>query len=153
MSEHGTTSSDVRLRPMGPAEREAFLAGARVAVVSVADEDGRAPLSLPMWFGYAPGGDLTLITAADSRKARLIERRRRLSLCVQDTEPPRTYVTVEGPVVEFRAPATEAERRALAHRYLGPEAGDAFVAASPGATARSVLIRVRPERWLSRGAF
>ncbi|MFE0098745.1 pyridoxamine 5'-phosphate oxidase family protein [Streptomyces sp. NPDC059009] len=136
---------------MAAAELEAFLAEVRVAVVSVAGEDGRAPLSVPMWYAYRPGGDITLITPLDSRKARLVARHRRLSLCVQDTEPPRRYVTVEGSVVEFRAPATEAERRALAHRYLGVEAGDAFVDGSAGATARSVLIRVRPLSWLSRG--
>ncbi|MFI1800115.1 pyridoxamine 5'-phosphate oxidase family protein [Streptomyces sp. NPDC020379] len=137
---------------MTKAEREVFLAEPHIAVVSVASEDGRGPLSVPLWYGYTPGGDITLITALDSRKAALMRRHGRVSLCVQRTEPPRTYVSVEGPVTEFREPARLDERRALAHRYLGAEEGDAFVAASAERTAGSVLIRVRPEHWFSRGA-
>ncbi|MEU8976303.1 pyridoxamine 5'-phosphate oxidase family protein [Streptomyces monashensis] len=149
MSERG---KDQQVRGMTAAEREAFLLEPHIAVVSVASDNGRGPVSVPLWYDYTPGGDITLITALDSRKAALVRLHGRVSLCVQRTEPPRTYVSVEGPVVEFRAPATLDERRALAHRYLGPEAGDAFVAATAERTAGSVLIRVRPEHWLSRGA-
>ena len=42
---------------------------------------------------------------------------------------------------------TEAERRELARRYLGPEGGDAFIAASPD--GNQVMIRMTPEHWLS----
>ncbi|MET9416908.1 pyridoxamine 5'-phosphate oxidase family protein [Streptomyces klenkii] len=137
---------------MTEAEREAFLAGPHIAVVSVASDANRGPLSVPLWYGYTPGADITLITELSSRKAALARRHGRLSLCVQRTEPPRTYVSVEGPVTEFRAPATLEERRVLAHRYLGAEEGDAFIAASAERTAGSVLIRVRPEHWFSRSA-
>jgi len=34
---------------MTPAEREAFLAEVHVAVVTVADDDGRGPLAIPLW--------------------------------------------------------------------------------------------------------
>ena len=45
----------------------------------------------------------------------------------------------------------DAEERRLAHRYLGRELGDAYVAST---TARreaepNVLVRIRPERWLT----
>lgn len=140
------------MRVMTVAEREAFLAEPHIAVVSVASDNDRGPVSVPLWYAYTPGGDITLITPLDSRKAALVRRHGRVTLCVQRTEPPRTYVSVEGPVVEFRTPATLDERRALAHRYLGVEAGDAFVEGTADRTAGSVLIRVRPEHWLSRGA-
>lgn len=131
--------------------REAFLAEAHIAVISVAAEDDRAPLAVPMWYGYEPGGDITLITSRGSRKAALIRRGGRLSVCAQTTEPPRRYVSVEGEVVEIRESVTADERRALARRYLGAAGGDAFVDSSPDRTAEMILIRVRPRRWLSRG--
>ena len=35
---------------MTPVEREAFLAEVHVAVVTVADDDGRGPLAIPLWY-------------------------------------------------------------------------------------------------------
>ena len=35
---------------MTPAEPEAFLAEAHVAVVTVADDDGRGPLAIRLWY-------------------------------------------------------------------------------------------------------
>jgi hypothetical protein len=39
----------------------------------------------------------------------------------------------------------------MAHRYLGPEGGDQYIEATTGerSSAESVLIRMRPERWLT----
>ena len=37
-------------------EREAFLALPHIAVLSVANHEGRAPLCMPVWYGYQPGG-------------------------------------------------------------------------------------------------
>src|SRR5918995_3907134 len=45
-------------RPMTPAEREAFLAEPRVAVLSVVRGDGRPPLAAPSFYAYEPGGDI-----------------------------------------------------------------------------------------------
>jgi PPOX class probable F420-dependent enzyme len=134
---------------MSTSEREAFLAEPHIAVVTVAGEDGRAPLAVPMWYGYEPGGDLILITSRESRKARLIRRSGRVSLCAQRTDPPRKYVTVEGATVEIRESVTTEERRALAHRYLGPQGGDAYVLSTAEQTSKMILIRIRPEHWLS----
>ena len=41
-------------------EREAFLAGVHVGIISIA-EAGRGPLAVPIWYGYAPGGDLWIV--------------------------------------------------------------------------------------------
>ena len=37
-------------------EREQFLAGVHVGVLSVASVDGGAPLAVPVWYVYQPGG-------------------------------------------------------------------------------------------------
>jgi len=135
---------------MTRSEREAFLAGVHVGVLSVA-EDGRGPLSVPIWYAYEPGGELRLVTERGSRKGRLLARAMRLSLCVQTETPPYQYVSVEGPVVALEDADVERDVRPLARRYLGRELGDRYVEATGGTDARggSVLVRVRPERWLS----
>ncbi|HET6304938.1 MAG TPA: pyridoxamine 5'-phosphate oxidase family protein [Myxococcota bacterium] len=135
---------------MTRSEREAFLAGVHVGVLSVA-EDGRGPLSVPIWYAYEPGGELRLVTERGSRKGRLLARAMRLSLCVQTETPPYQYVSVEGPVVALEDADVERDVRPLARRYLGRELGDRYVEATGGTDARggSVLVRARPERWLS----
>jgi PPOX class probable F420-dependent enzyme len=131
---------------MSQAEREEFLAGVHVGVLSVSAADGAAPLTVPVWYSYEPGGPVSLITGRRTRKAVAIEAAGRFSLCAQDERSPYKYVTVAGPAA-IRGDATEDERRALARRYLGVTGGDAFVEAEPG--AGNVVIRMTPERWLS----
>jgi len=131
-------------------EREAFLADLHVGVISIADPE-RGPLTVPIWYDYEPGGDLWVITGRDSRKGRLIERARRLSLCVQTESPPYKYISIEGPVVSIEPADVERHTRPMAHRYLGKEMGDGYIAAteSPESREQSVVVRVRPERWLT----
>jgi PPOX class probable F420-dependent enzyme len=130
---------------MSQAERDEFLAGVHVGVLSVAAGDGAAPLTIPVWYNYEPGGAVSLITGRSTRKARAIGAAGRFSLCAQDERPPYKYVTVAGPAT--MQDATEDERRALARRYLGVRDGDAFVEAEPG--TGNVVIRMTPERWLA----
>src|SRR5580693_7451512 len=87
------------------AEREAFLAEKHVAVLSVAATDGRPPASVPIWYGYVPGGDILVNTGAGSRKARLVEEAGKVTLVAQREEPPYQYVVVEGTVVDVTKPA------------------------------------------------
>lgn len=130
---------------MSRAEREEFLAGVHVGVLSVAEGPGRGPLAIPVWYTYQPGGVVSVSTNAGTRKARAISAAGRFSLCVQDEAPPYKYVSVEGPAV---TEAIElAERLELARRYLGTEGGDAFVAAN--SDSGGVVIRLTPEHWLS----
>jgi PPOX class probable F420-dependent enzyme len=131
---------------MSRAEREEFLAGLHVGVFSVVSPDGRGPLTAPVWYTYRPGGTVNVSTGRDSRKAVAVRAAGRFSLCAQDEQPPYKYVTVEGPAV--MEDATDAERLELARRYLGPEGGDAYIAANPG--GRQVIIRLMPEHWLTR---
>lgn len=134
---------------MSVEEREAFLAALHVGVLSV-DDPGRGPLTVPIWYGYEPGGELWIWTARDSRKAALLQAAGRASFCVQDEAPPYRYVSIEGPVTSV-APATTEDIRALARRYLGEDKGDAYMATlgPEGARETDILIRIRPERWLS----
>jgi len=134
---------------MTPKEREAFLAEVHVGILSVA-EDGRGPLTAPVWYDYSPGGELWLTTERGSRKGKLLERTGRMSLCAQTETPPYKYVSVEGPIT-IEAADLERHIRPLAHRYLGKEVGDGYIESfqSMYGQAETILVRMRPERWLS----
>lgn len=128
-------------------EREAFLADVRIGVLSIAEE-GRGPLTAPVWYGYEPGSDLWILTGPGSLKGKALEKVERISLCVQTEDPPYKYVSVEGPIIARETPDPEKHLRFLAQRYLGEEMGNAYVAANEGNEA-SVLYRIQPERWLT----
>src|SRR5829696_10502765 len=89
-------------RQLTERERQEFLAGPHIGVLSVASDDDRPPLTVPVWYGYRPGGNVSFFTGTQGRKARktkLIEKAGVLSLLVQREEFPYRYVTVEGTVV------------------------------------------------------
>ncbi|WP_198407194.1 pyridoxamine 5'-phosphate oxidase family protein [Nocardia terpenica] len=126
-------------------EREKFLAELHVGVIAVERPD-RAPLSVPIWYGYEPGGEVLIWTEQGSVKEKLIRAAGRFSLTAQVEQPPYRYVTAEGPVTTIE-PATPDMVRPIAIRYLGETEGTAFTEQNYG--TGSLLIRMRPERWLS----
>ena len=131
-------------------EREAFLADVHVGVLSIA-EPGRGPLSAPIWYGYEPGGEIWLVTGRDSRKGRLLRPGVRVGFVAQTEAAPYRYASIEGPVTSVEPSPGDAEERSLAHRYLGRELGDAYVASTAARREAepNVLVRIRPERWLT----
>jgi len=140
-------------RPMTEQERQEFLAEPHIGVVSVASDDDRPPLAVPVWYGYRPGGDITFFTGTQGCKARktgLIRRAGVLSLSVQRQEFPYRYVTVEGTVVREDRPPPAEQMLAVARRYLPEEAARGFVEAELGTLGPElVLFTVRPDRWLT----
>src|SRR5215203_7211493 len=129
---------------MTRAEREEFLAGVHVGVLGITEADGM-PLAVLIWYGYERGGDAWVVTAPDSRKARALTATSRFSLCAQTETAPYQYVAVTGDMVETR-PVTDDERRTLAYRYLGPEIGDMYLAATHEESAGSAVYVLRPTR-------
>ncbi|SDL13107.1 pyridoxamine 5'-phosphate oxidase family protein [Streptomyces indicus] len=129
-------------------EREQFLAEPHVAALSVDAGDGRAPLTVPVWYQYAPGGDIWIHTGKGSRKHQLIEKAGRLTLMIDRVQPSVRYVSVEGPVVST-GPAGREHVLELATRYMPPEKVEGYVAYAEANHGESVIITVRPERWVS----
>ncbi|MFD7434526.1 pyridoxamine 5'-phosphate oxidase family protein [Streptomyces sp. NPDC059861] len=129
-------------------EREEFLAEPHIAALAVAGEEGRAPLSVPIWYQYEPGGDVWVLTGLDSRKNRLIGAAGRFTLMVDRVEPTIRYVSVEGPVVET-VPATVEKLREISARYLPAEKVEGYVDFSWKNHGEMVVITMRPERWVS----
>ena len=140
-------------RRMTENERQEFLAEPRIGVLSVASDDGRPPLTVPIWYGYRPGGDISFFTGTQGRKARktgLIRKAGVLSFSVQHEEFPYRYVTVEGTVVGEDRPPSAEQMLAIARRYLPEEAAQWFVKAELGRpSSELVLFTVRPDRWLT----
>ena len=130
---------------MSSENREKYLSDVHVGVIAV-ERQGRAPLSVPIWYGYEPGGEVLLWTDAGSVKHRLLQDAGRFSITVQDEQPPYKYVTAEGDITSI-GPANDADVRPIAIRYLGEEAGNQFT--DENLTPTSVAIRMRPQRWLS----
>ncbi|GEC06595.1 pyridoxamine 5'-phosphate oxidase [Streptomyces spinoverrucosus] len=129
-------------------EREQFLAEPHIAALAVAAEEGRAPLSVPIWYQYEPGGDAWILTGLDSRKHRLISAAGRFTLMVDRVDPTIRYVSVEGPVVDT-VPFTVEQLREISARYLPAEKVEEYVEFSLKNHGEMVVIRMRPERWVS----
>lgn len=129
-------------------ERELFLADVHVGVLGVTDTRSRsAPLLVPVWYWYVPGGELRVQTGRETIKARLLRAAGRFSICVQDENPPYRYVSVEGPVISVTDPVEPTEREAMAYRYLDPEAARAYLMATSEQLVEDISFRMRPQHW------
>ncbi|MCP5056305.1 MAG: pyridoxamine 5'-phosphate oxidase [bacterium] len=129
---------------MSKTQREAFLMDLHVGIISIERQDA-APLCVPIWYDYTPEKGLWVLTGEDSQKGRALAAAGRFSLCAQTEVPPYQYVSVEGAITETRPGERERDSRPMAHRYLGKEFGDQYVANS--GNDESVVFVMAPERW------
>ena len=129
-------------------DRELFLAEPHIAALSVSAGQDRGPLTLPIWYQYAPGGEPWVLTEVGSRKARLIEAAGRFTLMVERTMPTVRYVSVEGPVARM-VPGTDEMLREITARYLPAEKVPAYIEFATTELGQHVAIYLRPQRWLT----
>jgi hypothetical protein len=129
-------------------DRELFLAEPHIAALSVSAGEGRGPLTVPIWYQYAPGGEAWVLTESGSRKARLIEAAGRFTLMVERVAPTVRYVSVEGPVTRT-VPGTDELLREITMRYLPAEKVPAYLEFARADFGEQVAIYLRPQRWLS----
>ena len=134
-------------------ERDAFLMEPRIGVLSVAADDGRPPHTVPLFYGFEPGGNVTFYTQTHgrvARKTRLIEAAGQVSLNVQKPDFPYRYVTVEGAVIDVTRPPSREQMLAIVGRYLPARGAAKFVDTELGhPEQRLVLFTVRPDRFLT----
>ena len=131
---------------MSSSERELFLSALHVGIISIPGAT-KGPLTVPIWYDYQPGGEVWVITDADSIKAKLLTKASRISLCAQTETAPYQYVSVEGPFTT--RPSTQEELLAMAVRYLGEERGQAYAENSAGGGEGSIVVAIAPETWFS----
>jgi nitroimidazol reductase NimA-like FMN-containing flavoprotein (pyridoxamine 5'-phosphate oxidase superfamily) len=130
---------------MTRSEREAYLAEVHVGVIGIA-RAGRAPIAVPIWYGYDPAIGVWVITGRESEKGRALAAAGRFALCAQSEAPPLyRYVSVEGPIASVRPASRDADSRPMARRYFGVELGDRYVESSDHQD--SLVFTMRPERW------
>ncbi|WP_433014208.1 pyridoxamine 5'-phosphate oxidase family protein [Kribbella sp. CA-294648] len=133
-------------------QRQEFLADPHVAILSVAGEAGRPPISVPTFYAYEPGGEITMFTGTQRRKPQRIEQIKNtgvVTVVVQREEMPPAYVTVEAELVEIGKPTHE-QMLAIARRYMTEEEAEGYVRTELGDPDNIVvLFTFRPTRWLS----
>ncbi|WP_433367282.1 pyridoxamine 5'-phosphate oxidase family protein [Actinoplanes sp. CA-142083] len=129
-------------------EREQFLAAPHIGALSVVERPDRAPLTVPIWYQYEPGGELWVLTAPDARKTRAMEAAGRFSMMAQRTSPTIRYVSVEGPLTR-KAPWSAELSREMAERYLPPDKVEAYLEYERTQLGEHIAVYMRPEHWLS----
>ncbi|REF37940.1 pyridoxamine 5'-phosphate oxidase family protein [Thermasporomyces composti] len=134
--------------PLSVDERERFLAEPHIGSLAVARGADRPPLVVPVWYQYTPGGELWVMTGANSVKARLIRAAGQFSLLVERVEPTIRYVSVEGAVTRTE-PATRAHLEEISRRYLPEEKVPGYMAMAEATHGEQVIFYMRPERWFS----
>lgn len=126
---------------------EEFFAQPHVALLVI--PGASAPLSIAVWYEYAPGGDIYLVTGPDSQKARRLREAGHCTLVVDSVSPPR-YVAVDCDVVGEGEPSLE-EPRSIAERYLPPPVLEGYLSHIEQNVGPEVRFTLRPTTWRSAG--
>jgi PPOX class probable F420-dependent enzyme len=123
-------------------ERRRFLSeGTRTAKLATVRADGR-PHVVPVWF-VLDGDDIVFQTGKDTVKGRNILRDGRVSVCVDDEQPPYAFVRVEGHATATdNPPEALAWATRIAARYMGPDLAEAY--GRRNAVPGELLVRITP---------
>lgn len=128
-------------------ERQKFLADLHVGIISI-PRGKRAPLTVPIWYDYEPGGKVWILTQSGSLKGKALRNCEYISLCAQTENPPYQYVTVEGKF-EISDSNQEAGLK-MAIRYLGEDMGRQYAEGSGNDEDNGgIIISFKPENWLT----
>jgi PPOX class probable F420-dependent enzyme len=109
--------------------------------------DGRPHLA-PVWYDVDRDGTLVFNTGASTVKGRNLQRDPRASLCVDDEQPPFSFVVVEGvaelsdDLADVRAWATR-----IGGRYMGPERAEEYGVRN--GVAGELVVRLRAHQVVS----
>jgi PPOX class probable F420-dependent enzyme len=123
--------------------RSFMLDRARTAVLASVRADGR-PHVAPIWFDL--DDDILVFTTGENTvKARNMRRDPRVSLCVDEEEPPFHFVAIEG-TSELSAGDTDLLYWAtrIGGRYMGSDRADEY--GRRNAVEGELLVRVAPQK-------
>lgn len=123
---------------MTDAEIETLLGGAVIGVLATVDAEQR-PEGSPVWFEHSRGVVKVLVHKA-SRKARSIAGNSHVSLTVDTRSPPYRGVILRGSAA-LAGPDPDLRRR-LAHRYLGAETGERYLATTAYLDTEDALVTI-----------
>lgn len=112
---------------------------------------GGAPHVAPVWIDIDDDGRIIFNTGARTQKGRAIRRDPRVCLCVDDDEPPFSFVVIEG-TAELTDDPDELLRSAtrIAGRYMGADKAEEYGRRNgvPG----ELLVRVTPTKVVAHAA-
>ena len=117
--------------------------GTRTLKVATARPDGR-PHVAPVWF-VVDGDSLVFATSEHSIKGKDLKRDPRVSLLVENEQPPFGYALVEGMASMALNPKDQLDwNTRLAARYVGPDQAEAF--GRRNTSEDTLIVRVTPEK-------
>lgn len=122
----------------------AFLSeGTRTGKLGYVAADGR-PLVVPVWF-IVGGQTLVFNTDQNTAKARAMRRDPRVTLCVDDEQPPYSFVQVQGTTSISEDPADLLDiATRIGGRYMGADRAEEFGRRNgvPG----ELIVRITPRK-------
>lgn len=133
------------MRRLDDDEVRAFLtAGTRTGKLAVVRLDG-SPMVVPIWFVMDDDGSLLFTTWRDTIKGKAVRRDGRVSLCVDEEQPPFAYVRVDGTAtIEEDPELLRPWATRIAARYMGAERAAEF--GERNGVPGELLVRIRPTR-------
>jgi PPOX class probable F420-dependent enzyme len=126
-------------------ELQAFLlAGTRTAKLATVRADGQ-PHVVPIWF-LLDRETIVFTTGSTSVKARNIKRDHRVSLCIDDEQPPFSFSAIEGTAQLIEPNREELKDWAtrIAGRYMGEDRAEAYGLRNSG--EGDILVRITPTK-------
>ena len=115
----------------------------RTAKLGYVASDGR-PLVAPVWF-IVDGQQLVFNTGRDTAKGRALSRDPRVALCVDDDQPPFSFVQIQGTAALSEDPEDLLDTATrIGGRYMGEDRADQFGRRNgvPG----ELVVRVTPTK-------
>ncbi len=127
--------------------REFMLGKARTASLATVRADGR-PHVAPVWFDL-DGDTLLFMTGESTVKGRNLRHESRVSLCVDDEQPPFAFVLLEGTVeLADNDPDMLYWATRIGGRYMGEEQAELF--GRRNAVPGELLVRVTPTKVIAQ---
>jgi PPOX class probable F420-dependent enzyme len=122
-------------------------AGTRTGMLGYVAADGR-PLVAPVWFVVdrdQEGAQLVFNTGRDTSKGRALARDSRVVICVDDPQPPYSFVQVQGlaSISDEPGDVLDVATRTGA-RYMGADRADEF--GRRNSVPGELVVRVRPTK-------
>lgn len=116
---------------------------AHTGKIATVRPDGR-PHVTPIWYDLEDN-TLYFTTWHEAVKAANLQQTRYVAMCVDDEEPPFSYVIVEGTAtIEEEAPDLKYWATRISARYMGEEQGEAF--GERNAVPGEWLVKIRVEK-------
>jgi PPOX class probable F420-dependent enzyme len=99
-----------------------------------------SPQVTPVWCDF-DGTNILINTARGRKKARNLERNKRVAMAIIEPQNPYRYLGVEGHVVEMTESGAEAHIDKMAKKYLGQ---DKYPYRQPG--EKRVIVKIAPDK-------